>query len=76
MVSQLLCLRSLHYHWEDEWSCMSDDDCPQCGARHMSPYQSDDADEPLVEPLDDHIGFGPPDEKVNLKPQMNTDSHG
>jgi hypothetical protein len=33
----------------------------------MSPYQSDDADEPLAEPLaeplDDHIGFGPPDEK-------------
>jgi hypothetical protein len=46
------------YHWEDEWSCTSDDDCPHC-ARHMSPYQSDDADEPL----DDHIGFGPPDEK-------------
>ncbi len=51
------------YHWEDEWSCMGDDDCPQCGARHMSPYQSDDADEPLAEPPDDHIGFGPPDEK-------------
>ena len=51
------------YHWEDEWSCMSDDDCPQCGARHMSPHQSDDADEPLTEPPDDHIGFGPPDEK-------------
>jgi len=51
------------YHWEDEWSCMSDDDCPQCGARHMAPHQSDDADEPLTEPPDDHIGFGPPDEK-------------
>ena len=28
--------------WPDEWSCMCDDDCPHCGARHMSPYKSDD----------------------------------
>ena len=28
--------------WIDEWSCMCDDDCPHCGARHMSPYRSDD----------------------------------
>jgi len=28
--------------WPDEWSCMCDDDCPYCGARHMSPYESDD----------------------------------
>jgi predicted nucleic acid-binding Zn-ribbon protein len=28
--------------WTDEWSCMCDDDCPECGARHMSPYESDD----------------------------------
>jgi predicted nucleic acid-binding Zn-ribbon protein len=30
------------YHWDDEWSCTCDDGCPQCGARHMSPYDSDD----------------------------------
>ena len=30
------------HEWEDEWSCMCDDDCPECGARHMSPYKSDD----------------------------------
>jgi hypothetical protein len=29
--------------WSDEWSCMCDDDCPACGARHCSPYDSDDA---------------------------------
>jgi DNA-directed RNA polymerase subunit RPC12/RpoP len=29
-------------HWPDEWSCMCDDDCPYCGARHMSPADSDD----------------------------------
>ena len=28
--------------WVDEWSCMCDDDCPHCGARHMSPVDSDD----------------------------------
>ena len=31
--------------WDDEWSCMCDDDCPECGARHMSPYDSDDLTE-------------------------------
>ncbi len=29
-------------HWQDEWSCMCDDDCPHCGARHMSPGNSND----------------------------------
>lgn len=29
-------------HWSNDWSCMCDDDCPQCGARHMSPYNSED----------------------------------
>ena len=27
--------------WCDEWSAMCDDDCPHCGTRHISPYQSD-----------------------------------
>lgn len=31
-----------HRDWEDEWSCMCDDDCPHCGARHMSPTDSKD----------------------------------
>jgi DNA-directed RNA polymerase subunit RPC12/RpoP len=30
--------------WIDEWSCACDDDCPHCGARHMSPYKSDDVE--------------------------------
>jgi LmbE family N-acetylglucosaminyl deacetylase len=34
------CARCSH-DWPDEWSCMCDDDCPDCGARHMSPYESD-----------------------------------
>lgn len=31
--------------WTDEWSCCCDDDCPHCGARHMSPVSSDDLSE-------------------------------
>ncbi len=34
--------------WTDEWSCMCDDDCPHCGARHMSPFASDDLTEVVV----------------------------
>lgn len=26
--------------WTDEWSCTCDDDCPHCGARHMTPFES------------------------------------
>lgn len=33
------------YEWPDEWSCMCEDDCPQCGARHMTPYESEDLTE-------------------------------
>jgi uncharacterized protein (DUF983 family) len=28
--------------WVDWWSSMCDDDCRSCGARHMSPHDSDD----------------------------------
>lgn len=32
--------------WTDEWSTTYDDDCPHCGARHMSPCESEErADE-------------------------------
>lgn len=30
------------HEWTDEWSATCDDDCPKCGARHMSPHRSDD----------------------------------
>ena len=35
------CARCDH-EWRDEWSCMCDDDCPDRGARHKSPYDADD----------------------------------
>jgi len=38
------CERCSH-EWADEWSSMCDDDCPMCGARHMSPCESDDLTE-------------------------------
>src|SRR5437868_1080657 len=31
--------------WTDLWSAQCDDDCPHCGARHMSPYKSKDVTE-------------------------------
>lgn len=29
------------YEWQDQWSCMSDDDCPICKSRNISPIQSE-----------------------------------
>ena len=34
--------------WDDEWSCTCDDDCPYCGARHMSPWDSEDLTEIVI----------------------------
>ena len=31
-----------HETWADEWSCMCEDDCPYCDARHMTPLTSED----------------------------------
>ena len=28
--------------WTDEWSCTCDDECPHCGARDMTPFDSHD----------------------------------
>jgi len=43
------CVRCDH-EWPDEWSCTCEDDCPDCGARHMTPYESDDLTT-VIEPL-------------------------
>jgi predicted nucleic acid-binding Zn-ribbon protein len=39
--------------WCDEWSAMCDDDCPHCGTRHISPYQSDEETPEPIEILKD-----------------------
>jgi hypothetical protein len=31
-----------HAEWDDIWSCTGDDEGPECGARDISPYESDD----------------------------------
>ena len=28
--------------WSDTWSAQCDDDCPECGSRHIEPFHSDD----------------------------------
>lgn len=28
--------------WTDEWSCSCDDECPHCGARDMTPFDSEE----------------------------------
>lgn len=38
------CCRCNH-EWTDDWSAQCDDDCPACGARHMSPYKSEDVED-------------------------------
>jgi len=47
--------------WHDEWSCMCDDDCPECGARHMSPYDADDLTEIIVRRGEEFVIFRSPD---------------
>lgn len=30
------------HSWTDDWDSTCDDDCPNCGTRHISPHKSDD----------------------------------
>jgi hypothetical protein len=46
------CCPICDYDWQDEYSCAADDDCPQCGARAISPYWSEDADGCSDQPTD------------------------
>ena len=32
------------HEWEDTWDSQCDDDCPECENRHISPYESEEAD--------------------------------
>ena len=45
-------------NWTDEWSCMCDDDCPHCGARHTSPDKSDDLTEVIARDGKNMSSFG------------------
>ena len=50
MASFLNFYRCARYRrrWTDEWSCMCDDECPHCGARDMTPIDSENLTE-LIE---------------------------
>lgn len=41
--------------WTDEWSCTCDDECPHCGFRDMSPFNSEDLTELIVQEGDKFI---------------------
>jgi predicted nucleic acid-binding Zn-ribbon protein len=47
--------------WTDEWSCMCDDDCPHCGARHMSPCHSEDMTEFIAREAGEFVAIRSPD---------------
>jgi hypothetical protein len=47
--------------WTDEWSCMCDDDCPECDARHMSPHDSDDLTEVIEAEGDEFVVLWSPE---------------
>lgn len=49
------------FTWDDEWSSMCDDDCPSCGARHMSTCASDDLSEIITRQGDAFVVFRSPD---------------
>lgn len=40
-VNSYQCYRCNH-EWDDLWSATCDGDYPACGARHVSPYESND----------------------------------
>ena len=39
------CPRCSH-EWEDDWDSQCDDDCGECGNRHISPYKSEEIKAP------------------------------
>jgi hypothetical protein len=47
--------------WRGEWSCTCDDDCPHCGARHMSPLDSDDLTEIIIKDGDGFVVLHSPE---------------
>jgi hypothetical protein len=46
--------------WADEWSCMCDDECPHCGARDMTPYNSEDLTKLIEQDGSEFVAFRSP----------------
>jgi hypothetical protein len=49
------------FEWHDGWSCMCDVDCPECGARHISPYEADELTEIIARRGDEFVVCRSPD---------------
>ena len=47
--------------WRGKWSCMCDDDCPSCDARHMSPHNSEDLTEIIKEDRGEYVVLWSPE---------------
>jgi hypothetical protein len=47
--------------WANDWSCMCDDECPNCEARDFSPVRSDDLTEIIEQVGDEFIALRSPD---------------
>ena len=52
--------------WTDDWSCMCDDDCRRCGARHMTPYKSNDLTEIIEKREGEYVVLRSPDNAEHL----------
>lgn len=47
--------------WTDEWSCTCDDECPHCGLRNMTPFNSENLTEFVLEDGDQFVVLRSPD---------------
>lgn len=47
--------------WTDEWSCTCDDECPHCGRRDMTPFNSEDLTELVVQEGDHFVVLRSPE---------------
>jgi hypothetical protein len=47
--------------WSDEWSCTCDDECPHCGRRDMTPFDSENLTEFVVQEGDRFIVLRSPE---------------
>jgi hypothetical protein len=47
--------------WTDQWSCTCDDECPYCGFRDMTPFNSEDLTELVVKEGDQFVVLRSPE---------------
>jgi hypothetical protein len=43
-LNEYTCPKCKH-EWQDEWDCMVDDQCPECGLKNISPDGSTELDD-------------------------------